>query len=316
VSVVTETMAPQVERVHAYFAPVNRSAMQPTIFDPAQEGGFSFGSAPAPWIDLGWIRGFTRKCGTKIEPVRAGAPLTTQMQVRSDIEAMVSFAFESWGKLQLALACGTQQMNVLKAASGAALAGSGGAALSAAVLSTGSTATVLQMGSAASAFVAGELIAVDVDYTGQTGFVGSGISGAYLKAALTDVDYIRRVTMNVGRIAAIDALTGAVTLENALPAGAPAAGMKVSGVAGFCDREGSSFFQEWSALFVAEGQQGARVIWHYPRLQAMSGIAETFDKAAGGFDAVRLAAAFRALPVIDPLDRETVVCFRSYVVAG
>ena len=45
----------------------------------------------------------------------------------------------------------------------------------------------------------------------------------------------------------------------------------MSGVVGFCDREGSSFFQEWSALFVGEGQQGERVLWHYPRLQAMGG---------------------------------------------
>jgi hypothetical protein len=49
--------------------------------------------------------------------------------------------------------------------------------------------------------------------------------------------------------------------------------MKLSAVTGFCDREGSSFFQEWSALFVGVGQQGERILWHYPRLQ-LSGIAE------------------------------------------
>jgi hypothetical protein len=89
--------------------------------------------------------------------------------------------------------------------------------------------------------------------------------------------------------------------------------MKVSAVAGFCDREGSRFFQEWSALFVAEGQQGERVIWHYPRLQTMSGIAEANAEASGGYEAVRQAAAFRALPVTDAVDEESVVCFRSYV---
>ncbi|SEG19897.1 hypothetical protein SAMN05421819_2159 [Bryocella elongata] len=312
-SVVTEVMAPVVERVRAYFAPVNRAAMQPTIFDPAQEGGFALSAPPAPWVDLGWIRGFARKSGTKVEPVLAGAPLTAQMQVRTEIGATVGFAFESWGKLQLALSCGTQQMNVLKTASGAAMEGSGGAGVSAVPVGTGSTATVLQLGAAASAFSVGELVAVDVDYAGAMGFVGSGVSGAYVRTALTDVDYVRRVTLNVGRISAINTTTGALTLESALVAGAPASGMKVSGVVGFCDREGSSFFQEWSAVFVAEGQQGARVVWHYPRLQAMSGIAESFDKAAGGFEAVRLAASFRALPVKDPVDGETVVCFRSYV---
>ncbi len=90
--------------------------------------------------------------------------------------------------------------------------------------------------------------------------------------------------------------------------------MKLSGLAGFCDREGSSFFQEWSALFVAVGQQQERVLWHYPRLQAMSGIAEANAASNAGFEKLRLTGAFRALPVTDAVDGETVVCFRSYVV--
>jgi hypothetical protein len=311
---VTGTMSPMVGRVSAYFAPVNRTAQQATIFDAAQSGSFALNSPPAPWVGLGWIAGFARKCGTKIEAVRTGAPATTQLQARTEIEATVSFAFESWGKLQLALSAGTQQMNLLKVTAGAAADGSGGTAVAAVALLTGSTATVLQVGAtAAAAFAVGELVAVDVDYTTQTGFVGSGVSGAYVQTALTDVDYVRRVTLNVGRIASINSTTGALTLEWPLIAGVPSASMKVSGVVGFCDREGSSFFQEWSAVFVGEGQQGERVIWHYPRLQAMNGIAETNEAASGGYEKVQLSAAFRALPVKDPVDGETVVCFRSYV---
>jgi hypothetical protein len=303
-----------VGRVSAYFAPVNRTAQQATIFDAAQSGAFALNSPPAPWVGLGWIAGFARKCGTKIEPVRAGAPAVTQLQARTEIEATVSFAFESWGKLQLALSAGTQQMNLLKVASGATAEGSGGTAIAAVPLQSGSTATVLQLGvTAAVAFTVGELIALDVDYTTQTGFVGSGVSGAYIQTALTDVDYIRRVTLNVGRVTAINATTGALTLEWPLIAGVPTATMKVSGVVGFCDREGSSFFQEWSAVFVGEGQQGERVIWHYPRLQSMNGATEANVAASGGYDKVQLGAAFRALPVKDPVDGETVVCFRSYV---
>ena len=311
---VMDTMPPIVGRVSAYFAPVNRTASQATIFDAAQSGSFALNSPPAPWVGLGWIANFARKCGTKIEPVRTGAPATTQLQARTEIDATVSFAFESWGKLQLALSAGTQQMNLLKVAAGATAEGSGGTAVTAVPLQTGSTATVLQLGAiAAAAFTVGELIAVDIDYSTQTGFVGSGVSGAYLQTALTDVDYIRRVTLNVGRITAINATTGALTLQCPLIAGVPAATMKVSGVVGFCDREGSTFFQEWSALFVGEGQQGERVIWYYPRLQAMSGIAEANVAASGGYDKVQLSAAFRALPIKDPMDSETVVCFRSYV---
>jgi hypothetical protein len=299
-------------RVRAYFAPVNRAAKQATIFDAAQSGGFALDTPPTPWVDLGWISGFARKCGTKVEAMRAGTPAMAELQVRNEVEATVSFNFESWGKLQLALAAGTQQMNLLKTATGAEAAGSGGVAQAAMALVDGSSATVLQMaaGDAATLSV-GELIAVDVDYAGATGFVGSGVSGAYVAQALTDVDYVRRVTLNVGRVSAIK--NGAVTLESPLLAGVPASGMKVSAVVGFCDREGSSFFQEWSAMFVAEGQQGERVIWHYPRLQTMSGIAETIATSSGGYEAVRLAGAFRALPVADAVDGESVICFRSYV---
>jgi hypothetical protein len=184
-------------------------------------------------------------------------------------------------------------------------------AVPAVVLQSGSTATVLQLGTAAADFTVGEWIAVDVDYTGQIGFVGSGVSGAYVKSALTDVDYVRRVSLNVGRISSI--ANDAVTLEQPLIAGVPATAMKVSGVAGFCDREGSTFFQEWSALFVAEGQQGERVLWHYPRLQVMAGVAEATSAGSGGLETLRQSAAFRALPVNDGVDGETVVCFRSFV---
>ena len=227
------------------------------------------------------------------------------------VDATVAFQFASWGKLQMALAAGTQQMNLLKTQTGAAAAGSGGVAIPAVVLQSGSTASVLQLGSAAADFAVGETVVVDIDYTGQLGFVGSAISGAYVKSALTDVDYIRRVSLNVGRISAI--ANGALTLEQPLLAGAPASSMKISGVTGFCDREGSTFFQEWSALFVAEGQQGERVLWHYPRLQAMASAAETSAAGGGGLEVLRQSAAFRALPVKDPVDGESVVCFRSFV---
>ena len=160
-------------------------------------------------------------------------------------------------------------------------------------------------------FAVGESVVVDIDYTGELGFVGSAVSGAYVKSALADVDYIRRVSLNVARVSAI--ANGALTLEQPLLAGVPTSAMKVSGVAGFCDREGSTFFQEWSALFVAEGQQGERVLWHYPRLQAMASAAESSATGGGGLEVLRQSAAFRALPVKDPVDGESVVCFRSFV---
>ena len=84
-------------------------------------------------------------------------------------------------------------------------------------------------------------------------------------------------------------------------------------MAGFCDREGGSFFQEWSALFVVDGAQGDRVVFHYPRLQGMAGAAEAGDELGAGLTRMRLAGAFRALPVRDANDGELVSCFRSYL---
>lgn len=311
-SATVREVSPAVGRVRAYFAPVNRTTGQATVFDPAQMSHFDPNHPVAPWINLGWISGFARKSGSKVDPLRTGAPATVQVQVRSEVEALVSFRFETWGKLQLALACGSQSLNVLAAPNAVPASGSGGAAVAAAALLAGSTEAVLQVGETAAAkFVAGQTVAVDLDYSGQTGFVGSGMSGAYVRTALTDVDYLRRVTTNVARVSSVSG--GVLTLVTALPAGVPDPAMKVSRVVGFCDREGPSFFAEWSGVFVAEGQQGEQLVWHYPRLQVAAGAVEDAITMAGKYESLRLGASFRALAVVDAVDGESAVCFRSYL---
>jgi hypothetical protein len=316
------SVAPVARRVRAYFAPVNRAAGEPTLFDPAQLGRFDLDSPPAPWTDLGWISAFVRKSGTKVDPLRAGAPASTAAQVRSEIEATVAFQFEAWGKLQMTLASGSQQTNLLTTASGAAPNGSGGVAAPPVPLLTGTgpatTASSLNVGvTAATGFSVGSLVAVDVDYVGQVGYVGTGVSSAYVLSASavgSDVNFIRRVTLNVSVVTAI--ADGVLALAQPLPAGVPVAGMQVSRLVGFCDREGASFFQEWSALFVVEGVQGDRLLYHYPRLQAMQGSVESAHALAAPLECIRLAGAFRALPVKDANDGETILCFRSYLPAA
>jgi hypothetical protein len=307
---------PMTRRVRAYFAPVNRAAGAPTIFDAAQNGAFTLDDAPAPWIDLGWCTGFARKSETKISTLQSGTPAVAQAQMRTEIDATVSLQFESWGKLQLALASGSQQMNLLQTAIGAPLNGSGGAALAATPITFdgSTTSTQLNLGTAAAAFAPGSVVVVDIDYTGQVGFVGSGVSAAYVRSSGAvggDANYIRRVSLNVGRVVAVSG--GVLQLASPLPAGVPVVGMKVSALTGFVDREGGSFFQEWSALFVLDGEQGDRVLFHYPRLQTMQSTAEVREIFAGPLEQVRLAGAFRALPVKDTNDGETVLCFRSYL---
>jgi hypothetical protein len=313
--------APVVRRVRGYFAAVNRVAGVPVLFDPALQGGFALDSPPAPWVSLGWIGNFARKAASKTVPVMTGIPAAVLEQTRETLDAQVSFQFLSWTKLAMALAAGSQHMNVLAAGSGASLAADGAVATAAVAIESGATATMLPMASSdAAGFMAGQTIAVDVDYLGGAGFVGSPVSGAYVKSAtaVTDVDYVRRVTFNVATVSL--ASTTGLMLADALPGGAPGAGMKAQAVTGFVDREGGSFFQEWSALFVMEGGQGERVLFHYPRLQALGSAAEAgkaLDSKRGGtLERVLLEGAFRALPVVDPLDGERVVCYRSFLPAA
>jgi len=297
--------APITRHVRAYCAPVNRAAATPTLFDPTQQGQFNLDAPPAPWISLGPIQDFARKASSKTMPVLSGIPAAPLGQVRETLQAQVSLQFLSWTKLTMALATGSQHMNLLAPAP-------------AFVVQAGSTASSIMLAAPDTPnFTAGSLIALDADYTGQTGYVGASISGAYLRSPLTDVDYIRRVTFNVALVAQVTS-TG-LTLAEPLPAGAPAAGAKLQALTGFVDREGGCFYQEWSALFLMQGTQGERILFHYPRLQTMAGAEETAidlcGKSAGNHARILLKAQFLALPVADPLDGERVLCYRSFLPA-
>jgi len=183
---------------------------------------------------------------------------------------------------------------------------------------TGSTATQIMLASTdAAKFTAGSIIALDADYTGQLGYVGAPVTGAYVRQALTDIDYIRRITFNVALVSAVTSTS--LTLAEPLPAGAPAAGAKLQALTGFVDREGGTFYQEWSALFVMQGTQAERIFFYYPRLQPMIGAEEATlpltGKSPQGNARVALKAQFLALPVTDPLDGERILCYRSFLPA-
>ena len=296
--------APVARRVRAYFAPVNRATQTPVHFDPAAQGDFALDSPPTPWVDLGWIQNFTRKSTSKTAPLLTGIPAVPLDQVRETLEAHVSFEFFSWTKLTMALATGSQHMNLL----------TGGAVEA----QQGSTASLVQLGTGdENNFAAGSMIAVDADYSGQTGFVGAPISGAYVRQPIADQDYIRRVTFNVGLVASVTA--SSLTLATPLPGGAPASNAKIQAIAGFVDREGGSFYQEWSGLFVVEGTQSERIFFHYPRLQSAVGAEEMSSpldtKHSTGLARTLLKSKFMALPVTDPMDGERVLCYRSFLPA-
>ena len=248
-----------------------------------------------------------------------GIPAAPLEQVRETLAAQVKLQFLSWTKLTMALAAGSQHMNVLSPASGASAAADGAQAAPAVTPQSGSTSTTILLAAAdAAKFSPGSMVAVDVDYTGQIGYVGSPVSGAYVRQALSDIDYVRRVTFNVALVLQVNS-TG-LTLAEPLPGGVPATGAKAQVVTAFVDREGGSFYQEWSALFVMEGSQGERIFFHYPRLQTTSGAEEAViplnAKNQNGQSRVLLKGQFLALPVTDPLDGERIVCYRSFLPAA
>jgi hypothetical protein len=315
-------MVPISRRVRAYFAPVNRLSQSPAIFDPAKVGMFELAAPPAPWIDLGWIDNFERYSGSNTETVRSGPSSGASLQYRSSLDANVEFDFREWGKLQMALAGGVQHMNVLATDPNADPQPLGGTPIGAVAVLAGSTATEIQVGAGAvNGFAQGDLIAVDIDYTQQTGYVGSGVAGAFVRNpgdVLMDPNYIRRITFNIGRVAGTTATS--VLLEQALLGGTPANGAAVQRVVAFADREGGAFFQEWSAVFVLEEQTGGRICFYYPRLSPST----PSVKGPSGFQrekridisepiaAMALHGAFVALPYSDQNDGEVAICYRSY----
>jgi hypothetical protein len=108
--------APVARRVRGYFAPVNRAAQTPVLFDPSEQGTFSLNAPPSPWISLGWIQQFQRKPASKTVAVLTGIPASALEQVRETLEAQVSVEFLSWTKLTMALATGSQHMNLRRMA--------------------------------------------------------------------------------------------------------------------------------------------------------------------------------------------------------
>ncbi len=143
------------------------------------------------------------------------------------------------------------------------------------IVLAGSTASEIVVGAGAvGTFSVGDMIAVDADYAAAEWDMWAPGSRRRMSsdpvAVNRDANYIRRVTFNLGRV--VEKTTTALVLGQALLGGAPAAGMGVQKVMAFVDREGGSFFQEWSALFVAEEEAGGRICFHYPRLSPTTSI--------------------------------------------
>jgi hypothetical protein len=288
------------------------------IFDPSRDSGFQLDSPPAPWIDLGWIENFKRTTTSQIAALTGGAAGTVSAQARHALGARVDFEFRDWGKLQMALAGGAEHMNVLATDPSASRSGSGGIPLPAVPLLPGSTEIELVLGAGAIAgFHVGDLVACDVDYAQQVGYVGTGIAAAYVRNSADvsgDANYVRRVTFNVSRVAVVTATS--LVLTQALAGGLPATGASVQRVIAFVDREGGAFLQQWSGLFIAEEESGGRVCFYYPILSPCTSKAEWVRESVieiqKPLGELALQASFTALPTVDTNDGAVVLSYRSY----
>ena len=173
-------MAPAARVVRAYAAP--------SIVSPASSRPMIRLHRPASiWmrrpgrglILVGWRT--SSEFTTKYDALRTGPAANIAVQCRTLPEAHVEFDLLSWGKVQLALSGGTQQMNVLAEQAGGGPQPSGGPALPSSPVQSGSTITeILLTTDQLNSYSVGDIVAVDVDYSGQTGYLGSGAPGTYV----------------------------------------------------------------------------------------------------------------------------------------
>jgi len=279
-----------------YFAPVNRATDESIRIDAARE--FDPDSPPAPWTEIGWIKNLVRGGAVDLEHISTGTSGMTALRFRKTCEGRLEFDFCEWGKLQMALAASSQHINLLAGTAHAV---------------TNQDAQSLSMDPQnLTEFEIGDLVAVDVDQGVQSGFVGSGVVGAFVKdPSAVGGDYVRATTFNVAKVK--EKTSTALMLEKPLIGGTPLAGAKVQKVVGFADREGASFLQEWSGLFILDEVSGGRVMLFFPRLQTAAESSETREQVFGAIEQLTLHAKFVALPIKDDLDGESIVSYRYYI---
>ena len=174
------------------------------------------------------------------------------LQGRQSAGATVSMTFERWSKLTMALTCGTQQINVLQAGANPV-----------AIAAASSTATFLSTPNGSGTIQAGDMITVDADYSGQTGYLGAGTSAAYLTTAIgSDLNWVRRMTLNVGRVTVVTA--AGLQLAEPLLAGVPTDGMQAQSISALQDREGGTFFPGVVGTVLHAGRAGRCLVLLLP----------------------------------------------------
>lgn len=309
-----------------YQAALTSTTGGPKILDLEVQGPFSTTSPPTGFTDTGWIKEFRVTPQSKIGQVRSGYRGAVRAQYRGEVGLQFEFKFRESGRLQMKLASGTTVLNMLAPANGATahetspLGTAGAPAVSMTSYSVVGASAILSV-SSASGFVAGNYIVCDTDYSISSGVIGSNGSWVFPNA-VTDVDYIRKTSDFVARILSINGNN--LTLDQpfvgggapAATNGTPLAGSKVQKVLGWTAREGGTFIQEWSGIFLSDTIDGAQIAMYFPHISPMQ--FRTFPNWAienvGNTDlsGYEIDAAFNTLAFDDPIDGETVVGYYAY----
>jgi hypothetical protein len=306
---------------------------------------------PAGWFDLGWIKDYAITPQSKVGSIASGYRGATRAKVRGQVGEEFEFKFQEFSRMALKISTGCEAFNFLaagQASTTSPLGTSGTAAVSlgaSGYQATGGTATdprvaglptvFLPAGSGA-LFIAFNQIVVDIDYDKvSVGFVGSNGIPVYVNNAPQDVDFIRRTSDFTGTVALVvagpiagvaggqDALVlvqpftggGASSSVNPGPV-VPPAGSKIQKITGWTVREGGTFIQDWSGLFVLDTIDGDQICFYYPHISItqFKNINTRAIDNVGTTDETRyeLDATFESLAFDDPLDGETVVCYRAF----
>jgi hypothetical protein len=326
----------------------NSTILGPTIYDLEVaakfiDAGGAFG-APAGWFDLGYVNKFKFTPGSKIGNVMTGYRGVIRAKYRAETSEKVSFVFMEMSHLALKIASGTQVFNLLKSTAAASTTGplssSGVAAVALGAsgyiptgLGSGPTngkPTLFVPAGSGANFPAGSYIVCDQDYNGTSfGFVGDAGANVF-QGAVSDVDFIRKTSDYVQGVSQV--VAGAVSGQDALiltgpfvgggqqsalgvtPNVVPTSGAKVQAIQGFASREGGTFIQEWSAVFILDTIDASQLMFYYPRIapDQFAGFDANNLQNATALQTYELNASYDALGFDDPLDGETVVRYTAY----
>lgn len=305
----------------------------PNILDLQVSGPFNFNTPPSGWTDTGWIKEFKTTPQTKIGQVRSGFHGAVRAQYVGQVGEQFEFKFNEYGRLQFKLASGRQVFNILKSTSSPSTVGPmnspGPAAVSMTAYSVvGGTATLTvasASGFAADACGDPVYIVADIDMGACSGIVGE--NGTFVfPSAVSDVDFIRKTSDFVARVQSISG--NVLTLDQpfvgggspAATNGTPPAGSKVQQISGWAMREGGSFIQEWSGLFICDSIDGAQIAVYYPHISPnqFRGHADWTLENVGTTDAhgLQMDCMFEALAFDDPIDGDTIVNYSAMYVTN